>query len=103
MLGPSQSTSLQTAAFNLGGNNRVGTLRLNEVTGRLESPGGRAIAIVHHYVENKAAQTSASWLSGSPFQCQIVPQAARSFGQPRGQSAAWGALAGHAGFVFDIE
>ena len=35
------------------------------------------------HVENKAAQTSASWLSGGPFQCQIVPQAAPSFGQPR--------------------
>eukprot|EP00964_Phaeocystis_antarctica_P078117 scaffold48578_cov55-Phaeocystis_antarctica.AAC.1 len=35
------------------------------------------------YVENKAAQTSASWLSGGPFQRQIVPQTAPSFGQPR--------------------
>ena len=35
------------------------------------------------YVENKAAQTSASWLSGGPFQGQTVPQAALSFGQPR--------------------
>ena len=34
-------------------------------------------------MENKAAQTSASWLSGGPFQRQIVPQAALSFGQPR--------------------
>ena len=34
-------------------------------------------------VENKAAQTSASWLSGGPFQRKIVPQAAPSFGQPR--------------------
>ena len=40
-------------------------------------------SLVSTYVENKAAQTSASWLSWSPFQCQIVPQAATSFGQPR--------------------
>ena len=31
-------------------------------------------AVVAAYVENKAAQTSASWLSGGPFQGQIVPQ-----------------------------
>ena len=35
------------------------------------------------HVENKAAQTSASWLSGGPFQRQIVLPAAPSFGQPR--------------------
>ena len=35
------------------------------------------------YVENKGAQTSASWLSGGPFQRQIMPQATPSFGQPR--------------------
>lgn len=50
------STSLQTAAFNLGVNNRVSTLRLNEVTGRLESPGGRAIAIVHQYDRRAAVK-----------------------------------------------
>ena len=51
------------------------------------------------YVENKAAQTSASWLSGGLFQRQIVLQAARSF-----ESAAWavlGALAGPIGLDFD--
>ena len=46
----------QTAAFNLGVNNRVSTLRLNEVTGRLESPGGRAIAIVHQYDRRAAVK-----------------------------------------------
>ena len=35
------------------------------------------------YVGNKAAQTSASWLSGGPFQRQVVPQAAPSIGRPR--------------------
>ena len=44
------------------------------------------------WAEDKAAQTSASWLSGGLFQRQIVPQAAPSFGQPR--------LAGHTGLVF---
>eukprot|EP00964_Phaeocystis_antarctica_P045252 scaffold26038_cov65-Phaeocystis_antarctica.AAC.2 len=38
---------------------------------------------VRAYVENKAAQASANWLSGGPFQGQTVPQAALSFGQPR--------------------
>lgn len=46
----------QTAAFNLGVNNRVSTLRLNEATGRLESPGGRAIAIVHQYDRRAAVK-----------------------------------------------
>ena len=34
-------------------------------------------------VENKAAQASASWLTGGSSQCQIMPRAARSFSQPR--------------------
>ena len=47
------------------------------------TPLGSLDNIALTYVENKAPQTSASWLSGGPFQCQIVPQAAPSFGQPR--------------------
>ena len=35
------------------------------------------------YVENKGAQTSASWLSGGFFQRQLVPKATPGFGQPR--------------------
>ena len=57
------------------------------------------------YVENKGAQTSASWLSGGPFQRQIIPQATPSFGQPRPIShftATWAALAGRIGLVFHI-
>ena len=46
---------------------------------------------VRAYVENKAAQASASWLSGGPFQGQSVPQAALSFGQPRPISRLGGA------------
>ena len=42
-----------------------------------------AVIVVNVYVENKGAQTSASWLSGGPSQRQIVPQATPSFGQPR--------------------
>ena len=38
---------------------------------------------MRHYVEIKAPQPLASWLSGGFFQRQIVPQAAPSFGQPR--------------------
>ena len=34
-------------------------------------------------MENEGAQTSANWLSGGPFQRQLVPQATLSFGQPR--------------------
>ena len=56
---------------------------------------------VSTYVENKAAQTSASWLSGGPFQRQIVLQAAPRFGQPQ-PIAAWAALAGHNALVLHI-
>eukprot|EP00964_Phaeocystis_antarctica_P116595 scaffold80532_cov64-Phaeocystis_antarctica.AAC.3 len=41
------------------------------------------LSISSTYVENKGGQTSASWLSGGPFQRQAVPQATPSFGQPR--------------------
>ena len=54
-----------------------GVLGLGRGDGLLEQPQPLA------YVGNKGAQTSASWLSGGPFQRQIVPQAPPSFGQPR--------------------
>ena len=49
----------------------------------IESSVWTLACVVSTYVKNKTAQTSASWLSGGPFQCQSVPQAAPSFGQPR--------------------
>ena len=50
-------------------------------------------------VGNKVAQASASWLSGSSSQRQIMPRAARSFSQPRPISRLEG---GHIGHCFDI-
>ena len=47
------------------------------------------------------AQPPDSWLSGSFFRRQIKPQAAPSVGHPR-PLAAWAALAGHIGLVFDM-
>ena len=44
---------------------------------------GCAISKVTPYVANSAARASASWLSGGVSQRQSMPQAARSFGQPR--------------------
>ena len=42
-----------------------------------------ALVTVLFCVESKVALAMASWLSGGPFQCQTVPRAAQSFGQPR--------------------
>ena len=52
------------------------------------------LAGVRQRVENKLAQTSASWRSGGSCQRHITPQAAPQAPASLGQSAAWAALAG---------
>jgi hypothetical protein len=68
----------------------------------------QALASCHPIVENKVAQTLASWLWRLLSRRQIVPQAARSFGQPRSASVNQLVgpqiivLAGQIGLVFRI-
>ena len=57
--------------------------------------------MAQRWVENKLAQPSASWLSGGSSQRRIMPQTARSFGQPR-RTGRRAALAGRIGLGFDL-
>ena len=50
---------------------------------------------------NKVAQASASWLSAGCLQRQGMPQAPQALAS-LGLSAAWSALAGHAGLVINL-